>query len=53
VANEFKFELGLRPLTVLVIGKQGSVDELAEEVLKERESAKRSRVPLNDLLLRL
>jgi len=53
VANEFKFELGLRPLTVLVIGKQGSVEELEEKVLKDRESAKRSRVPLTELLLRL
>lgn len=51
IANEFKFELGLRPLTILVIGKQAPAEALAEDVLREREAAARQRLPLDELLL--
>jgi nitroreductase len=51
IAKEFNFELGLRPLTILVIGKQAPAEALTEEVLREREAAARQRLALTDLLL--
>jgi nitroreductase len=51
IAKEFNFEVGLRPLTVLVTGKQAPADALSEQVLRDREVAKRERLPLKDLLL--
>ena len=51
IEKEFNFPTGLRPLTILVIGKQAPVEELTEEVLRAREEAKRERIPLSDLIL--
>ena len=51
IEKEFNFPTGLRPLTILVIGKQAPVEELTEEVLRAREEAKRERIPLADLIL--
>jgi nitroreductase len=51
VAKEFNFSIGLRPLTILVIGKQAPAEKLSDQVLRDREAAKRERLPLKDLLL--
>ena len=51
ISAEFKFALGLRPLTILVIGKQAPAESLSEQVLRDRETAKRERLPLTELLL--
>ena len=51
VAKDFNFGVGLRPLTILVIGKQAPAEKLSDQVLRDREAAKRERLPLKDLLL--
>lgn len=51
IAKEFNFTLGLRPLAILVIGKQAPVDSLGDQTLRERELAPRQRVSLNQLVI--
>jgi nitroreductase len=51
IAKDFNFGIGLRPLTVLVIGKQAPVEALEEQVLRDRETAKRERLALSELVL--
>ena len=51
ISKEFNFAIGLRPLTVLVIGKQAPADSLADQALREREMTARVRAPLNDLVI--
>jgi nitroreductase len=51
IAKEFNFEVGLRPLTILVVGKQAPAETLADQVLRDREAAARERLPLNDLVI--
>ena len=51
VARDFKFPLGLRPLTVLVIGKQAPADQLPDQALIDREKSKRERLPLYELVI--
>jgi nitroreductase len=48
-----KFDLpsDLSPAIILAIGKQAGVEALTEDVLVERESAARSRLPLTELVL--
>ena len=51
IAKEFDFPLGLRPLAILVIGKQLPADSLIDQTLRERELAPRQRVSLNQLVI--
>lgn len=51
IAKEFNFDIGLRPLTILVIGKQAPADSLSDPALREREMAERQRVELRDLVI--
>lgn len=51
VASEFNFGVGLRPLTILVIGKQAPAESLEEPALRDRELADRERVSLKDLVI--
>ena len=51
IVTEFNLGLGLRPLTILVTGKQAPADKLEEQALRDRETSKRERLPLEALLL--
>ena len=51
IAKEFNFPFGLRPLTILVIGKQAKAESLIDETLRERESSARTRLPLEELII--
>jgi nitroreductase len=51
IVEKFNFGIGLRPLAILVIGKQAPADKLNEQALRDRENAKRERLSLTELVL--
>ena len=51
VKKEFNLDEEIAPIVILAIGKQAASDSLANEELKTRELAPRTRLPLSDLVL--
>lgn len=50
LVESFSIDSTLRPVSVMTIGKLGNTDQLSE-VLKERELAPRTRMPLDDIFI--
>lgn len=51
VKSEFNLDKEIEPITILVVGKQASVDSLSDETLKSRESSSRSRKAITELII--
>lgn len=49
--TDFNLAKELEPITILVIGKQASLESLSDETLKSRESSSRSRKAIADLII--
>jgi len=49
--TQFELPSDLSPVIILAIGKQAGVEVLSEDVLIERETSARSRLPLSELVL--
>ena len=51
IKDEFKIQTGIEPIAILVIGKQATIDSLADEGLKARETSSRARKDISELII--